>query len=169
MKNCLALFFLLVLSILIACKKDEVQPSNHIKVKIDGKSYTFVGGGIYEPLNLLKDTVVNTIYIGGFIGTCSEGSHQFIDIQLNQTSPGSYEVSDGIQFWMETQEYAFFVNQSSEEKSLRLVIDDIGTNTDRVSGTFVGENSQYTITGEFSLPRLPDHSVTLEVAQQLCQ
>lgn len=170
MKN--LLMMALLLSLASCDTDDDMPPSNFIQVNIEGTNYTFIGRSIYEPLSLINDTLKNTTYLGGFIGTCLE-STQFIDIRINQTAIGEYELSDGIEFWMETENHSFIANNRSENHYLSLTISEYGDENERIKGIFSGTNTsnnqQVTLTGEFSLERLPDYNVTLAVVSELCK
>lgn len=168
------IIFIALISTLAAatsCGKDEPSPSNYINVTISETEYTFLGLSIYEPHDLFKDTLKNTIYLGGYIGDCTNGATQFVDIQLNQSSEGSYELADGLQFWVETNDHAFFAKNDSPEMGMNLTIIEFGAVNDRISGTFSGMDSvrQVSISGSFSLQRITDNSGTYEVISELCQ
>lgn len=170
-RTCIILSTIAALLIVVSCNKDEPSPTNYINVTISKTEYTFLGLSIYEPRDLSKDTLKSTIYLGGYIGDCINGATQFIDIRLNQTSEGTYELTDGLQFWMETNEYAFFAKNNSSDAEMSLTINEFGGVNDRVSGTFSGMDlaRQVSISGSFSLQRIADNSRTYEVISELCQ
>lgn len=171
MKELNILFLIFGFAFLISCDGDKVEPGNYVNVSIDGTNYTFTGGSIHEPLTLLnKDTLKHTTYLGGFIGTCLEGSQEFIDIRINQVSEGEYDLSDGIEFWMQTNDHHLIVKGGSSDLNLNLNISEYGNENERISGSLsiASVEGQVMLAAEFSLQRLSDHSTTLEVATLLC-
>lgn len=164
----------LFLTCVISCESEELQPENFISVTINGEDYTFLGRSIYEPKQLFGDTLHNTTYLGGFIGSCEEGSHQFFDLRMSQGQTGEYNLEDGIRVWLELESEVFLAKDNSEGDDFQINIQEYGDENGRIAGQFSGTyRSGLTLVvlerGTFSLQRLPNHSGTFEVAGELCR
>lgn len=174
MKSIVNLLVVGLILVSTSCENEEAEPSNYISVEIEGMSYTFIGRSIFEPVSLLfSDTLEKSTYLGGFIGSCEEGSTQFIDIRIPHASTGKYDLSDGVEFWLETENHYFFAHDKTENHNLSISITEYGDENERIIGAFTGtkeiDEKQLFLEGTFSLQRLPNNSNTFEVASGLCQ
>lgn len=172
MKIQLIILFL-TFSGLIACKEEKPLPANYIRVNIEGTTYTFLGRSIVEPKDLMRDTLKNMTYLGGYVGDCIDGTTEFIEIRINHVTTGNYGLSDGVSLWMQTNNnHAMNLNDPKTE-TFSLTISEYGDEYGRIVGTLSGinpntESTSSSFTGDFSLKRLPDHSFTAEVSKELC-
>ena len=168
-------FYTLLVFFICACSKDkdEPKPANFLTVTINGSSHTFIGRSIYEPTEIFADdTLEKTTYLGGNIGNYIEGNTAFIDVRIPGNTTGTFSLSGGLSFWVQLEDFALTANERDlDDHEITVVIEEYGDMDGRVSGSFSGNRSgEYPaeIFGEFSLRRLPDNTLTLEVIKELC-